>query len=376
MKRLSTKVHLFKKDFNAQGKHGYWVRSSDKHSAQKNYELKSLMYKAEQAIRDLEGKGTIVTLNNLASYLLGVRTVSNNSYLGYFNKIIGQLKEMRKVNTWKKYKTTYRKLQKHLKGRDLSFSEFTTSLLFDFERSLKTEGKKLNTINKELKVLRAVLYRAIKEDLVIYTKNPFFGFPMKTGKTKKAKLTQDEIESLERLILNQTPILAHCRDYFLFSFYCFGIRFADFCELKWSNISNDRLNYQMGKTDVYKSVPLHTKSKQILEVYREKMNKTDYIFPLLDREYKDPFKLKNKISSQNAIVNKNLKEIAKLAGIEKIISFHIARHSFADIARTKGANLYAISKSLGHSNLNITEKYLNSMDQDSVDNEVLSKVFI
>ena len=49
------------------------------------------------------------------------------------------------------------------------------------------------------------------------------------------------------------------------------------------------------------------------------------------------------------------------------ISMHLARHSFADYARTKSGNLYAISKTLGHSSLQITQAYLKSFDQDAVD---------
>ena len=49
------------------------------------------------------------------------------------------------------------------------------------------------------------------------------------------------------------------------------------------------------------------------------------------------------------------------------ISMHISRHSFADYARIKSGNLYAISKTLGHSSLQITEAYLKSFDQDAVD---------
>lgn len=56
-----------------------------------------------------------------------------------------------------------------------------------------------------------------------------------------------------------------------------------------------------------------------------------------------------------------------MAGIEKKVSMHIARHSFANIARQKKANVYDISKALGHSSLKITESYLSKFDTASQD---------
>ena len=56
-----------------------------------------------------------------------------------------------------------------------------------------------------------------------------------------------------------------------------------------------------------------------------------------------------------------------MAGIDKKVSMHIARHSFANIARQKKANVYDISKALGHSSLSITEAYLSKFDVESQD---------
>ena len=62
------------------------------------------------------------------------------------------------------------------------------------------------------------------------------------------------------------------------------------------------------------------------------------------------------------------------AGIDKKLTSHVARHSFAEIARTKGVPLYDISKALGHSSLAITEQYLSSFDENSLKN-AMEKIF-
>ena len=83
------------------------------------------------------------------------------------------------------------------------------------------------------------------------------------------------------------------------------------------------------------------------------------IFPFLLKVFdklfpEDKF---NEISSKTASYNKLLKDIAGLAEIDKPISSHTARHTFADLARQGNANLYNLSKTLGHSSLDITERY-------------------
>ena len=76
----------------------------------------------------------------------------------------------------------------------------------------------------------------------------------------------------------------------------------------------------------------------------------------------DGVKLRRRISSYNASANKVLKALAREAGLRAPdeVSFHVARHSFADYARTQSGNVYAVSKALGHANLTITETYLRA----------------
>ena len=77
--------------------------------------------------------------------------------------------------------------------------------------------------------------------------------------------------------------------------------------------------------------------------------------------------LLQQVNSKNSLLNKYLNTLAEMAGITKKVSMHIARHSFANIARQKKANVYDISKALGHSSLKITETYLSKFDTTSQD---------
>lgn len=275
-------------------------------------------------------------------------------------------------NTYKRYKMIIHKLSEYKKKRDIKYSDIELEFLEDYENHLNSEGYMTNTIHNHFKTIRAIYYAAIKERIIPSENNPFFIFKLKMdSSTKKEKLTIEELLSIEKLKLEEGSLIWDCRNCFLFSFYCAGIRVSDLLQLKWENItSNGRIEYKMKKTSTEKSVALLPKALEILKHYKKPSNKgTDFIFPMLNSSVNltIPRNLHNQISSKTALINKYLKKIALLADIEKPLSTHIARHSFSDIARKRGANIYDISKMLGHSSIKITEAYLSSLDMDSQD---------
>ena len=179
--------------------------------------------------------------------------------------------------------------------------------------------------------------------------------------------------------MQEGSLIGHVRSYFLFSFYCAGIRFGDLASLRPENIVENgegpRLEYRMSKTGGRKSIKLLPEARAILDHYQADAEVQSFLFPMLEGyDLSTPRKLYNAIASQNALVNKNLKKVASRAGISCNPSFHIARHSFADIARQKGWDVYLISKALGHSSIKVTESYLKGFDAEALDVE-MDKLF-
>ncbi|MCX6312611.1 MAG: tyrosine-type recombinase/integrase [Bacteroidetes bacterium] len=158
----------------------------------------------------------------------------------------------------------------------------------------------------------------------------------------------------------------------MLSFYCAGIRAEDLLTLKVKNIVLGRLVYQMNKTGKLKSIKVTPKIQTILDNFISKKSKpNDYIFPFMP-DYADQLEPHGKefkciISSRTAQMNKHLKDIATKAKIEKKITNHIARHSFANVARKKTNDIHAIKSALGHSSTKITELYLDSFDEEGLD---------
>lgn len=223
------------------------------------------------------------------------------------------------------------------------------------------------------------------------SKDPFLVFKYKGVKTTKEKLSDTEMERIIALELEGGSLIWHCKNYFLFSYYCVGgIRAADLIQLLWRNISEDgRLHYQMGKNHKDRDLVLVEQAIEILGHYhREDVKPDDYIFPLLDNgaEYarfitqadKDRMKpelrhqLYQQISAKNALINKYLKKIAEKAEITTNLTMHISRHAFAHIAQEFGAESSAIKNILGHSNLATTERYMGSFDTAKTDDTLRS----
>jgi integrase len=232
-----------------------------------------------------------------------------------------------------------------------------------------------STIHANFRAIRAWFYKAIDTGLVQQSQNPFFSFKLKSGNPSRTRLTEEEIEIFKKFKLPENTLIWHVRNTFMFAFYCAGIRVSDLLTLKWNNIQNGRLIYQMLKTGKIHSLKLTEQSRKILNYYGPK-EPGEYVFPFFSSisDYTEPMFLHNQISAKTALINKYLKTIAKKAEINKNISTHTARHSFADIARKKINNIYNLSKTLGHSDLKITEAYLASFDEEAVDN-TLDEVF-
>jgi site-specific recombinase XerD len=298
----------------------------------------------------------------------GARTIS---FITYAHERTDKLFKSGQINTYKRYRMIVNRLESYLKFKDIKFSEITPRFLEDYEAYLITEDFKANSIHNHLKTIRAIYYSAIKEEIISQDKNPFFVYKLRLDKnTKKQKLNIKDIQAIIKLSLDQHTLVWHVRNFFLFSFYCAGIRVSDLIQLKWENVTkSNRLEYSMEKTGSQKSIALVPKAREILDFYRNHKKANEFIFPLINitLELKNPVILNSQISSKTALINKYLKKIAALAEIEIPLTTHIARHSFADIARKQGTDLYDISKMLGHSSLKMTETYLASLDTESQD---------
>ena len=267
------------------------------------------------------------------------------------------------------------------------FTEINSSYLEGFKKFLIQKKKnKGSTIQKNIGNIRTIIDSARKQGLIF--RDPFEDFePVKLGKTKyKPKLSYQEIQKIENLPLESNGILWHARNAFILSFYLCGMRFGDLATLKWENVSGGTLEYQMSKTGNTLNVEISEGAEKILSRYRsENSNSKEYIFPfcagLGSNGKVSDMVIKQKISSWNAAINgqnagkvSGLKKIAELAEIDKSLSMHVARHSFAQHMADKGVSIYKMMILLGHKSLKVTEQYLDTINV-KVGNDTLKEIF-
>lgn len=400
-KLIKTMVEIARpSDFNAKCKGENWIRGGVRDAKVLNAQLADILAKAKETYKELDKEGEVTTV--ALAKEMNTEAVSP-SFLAFARERAQMIYDNGGWRNWRKYCGLINKLDAFRKKRrmaDITVADMTVELLTRFDNFLhkweneREPGKLLhpNTIEVQFNILRTLVHRAIEVGIMEASKDPFLVFKYKGVKTIKEKLDDSEMERIINLELEEGSLIWHCKNYFLFSYYCAGIRAADLIQLRWGNVTvSGRLHYQMGKNHKERDLLLVEQAIEILRHYqREDAKATDYIFPLLsnDAEYagyvtqadKDRMrpelrhKMYQDISSKNALINKYLKKIAEKAEIEKPLSMHISRHSFAHIAQESGAESSAIKNILGHSNLATTERYMGSFDTSKTD-ETLRNVF-
>jgi len=191
-------------------------------------------------------------------------------------------------------------------------------------------------------------------------------YKIKVGKTFRTYLTEDELKSIENLSLDSGTRMDLHRDMFVFASYTGGLRVSDVIMLEWSFFDGTHINTNIRKTKSQKSVKLPDTALAILEKQKQIGKSTRFIFPMLDDNLKieDARALDSAISSATAYINKNLKFIAQKAGIDKPLSFHISRHTWATRALRKGISIDKVSKLMGHAQIRETQIYAKIVSEE------------
>jgi len=275
-----------------------------------------------------------------------------------------------KASSYMRFTVILNKLEGYRK--DVAFDDLTPGFIRRYMTHLRQHhGNNTNTISKNVAGIRTILYAAIREGRYPQERNPFFNVQLKTEPVKKNHLTPDQIDAIEALDLTPGEGPFKARDFFMFSFYMFGLRFSDVCLIEPGHIKGERLEWKMDKTGRDHGVLITPPARAILDRYLDE--KERYIFPLLGGyDISSPLKLRRIIDSRNSRVNQDLKKVVDRAGVDAKVSFHIARHSIAGYLLRKGWGIHDISKALGHSSIKQTEAYFKGFDFHDLDEKMRS----
>jgi integrase len=257
------------------------------------------------------------------------------------------------------------KMKRPLRGNELFFDDLTGDLMRNFEAFLIKQGNVNNTRHKKFEFLGKFYTDAVNEGKA-EGPNQFKLYKVATKPVKKEKLTEAEVKAIEDLKLKPGAV-NDARNLWLFSYYCKGNRFETCITCRRDAIVNGRIFFKTNKGNKYISVKIHSRLQAIIDQYP---GDSEFLFPYIKDLPTGKKEYIKKIDSLNVIVNRNLKIVADLAGIEKALTFHIARHTFATHLKKKTDSIHVIKDSLGHSRSSTTEQYLQALDDEHLDKDM------
>lgn len=256
--------------------------------------------------------------------------------------------------TWRRYETMKRYLGELIKKKygvdDLPLSDFTGEVIRAYEVYLKTEKDLCqNTLIRYMKALKKITNRCLANDWI--QKDPFAGIKFREEPTEPEFLTLEEVDC----IYNCNPgskRLEVIKDMFLMSAFT-GLAFTDVSQLTEDHIVTDNdgnkwIRKPRQKTKQMSNIPLLDVPLAIIEKYQgdKKAAKKGVLLPI----------------PCNQVMNRYLKEIAEICKINKHLTMHTARHTYATLCLSQGVSLKNVSKMLGHASVKMTERYARVLD--------------
>ncbi len=300
-----------------------------------------------------------VTIESLKNKILGVEERQRMLvpiFQDHNNKIKELIGKQYAPGTLERYTTSLKHtiefLEWKYKVSDIEINKIDHAFITEYEFFLRSvRNCANNTAVKYLKNFNKIIKICLANDWL--EKNPFSNYKSKINEVERVYLSEGEIQS----IINKdfkTDRLSLVRDIFLFS--CFtGLAYIDVKNLTKSHISigidgEKWIFTHRQKTETASKIPILPVTQMIIDKYdnHPQSCNQDKLLPVLS----------------NQKMNAYLKEIAAVCEIEKELTFHIARHTFATtVTLTNGVPIESVSKMLGHKNIRTTQHYAKVIDK-------------
>ncbi len=349
------------------------MRGSSEEARSINNHLDLLKSQIRGAEMELIYKKIPVTTETLKSKILGVDERARMLvpiFQDHNNKIKELVGKEYAPGTLERYTTSLKHTIEFMQWKynisDIDITKIDHAFITDYEfwlRSVRNCAN--NTAVKYLKNFNKIIKLCLANDWL--DKNPFANYKSKVKEVERVYLTESEIQSIIEKDF-KTERLSLVRDIFLFS--CFtGLAYIDVKNLTKSHISfgidgEKWIFTHRQKTESASKIPILPVTQMIINKYENhpQCNNEDKLLPILS----------------NQKMNAYLKEIAGICEIEKELTFHIARHTFATtVTLTNGVPIESVSKMLGHKNLRTTQHYAKVLDRKvSEDMKVLKNKFL
>ena len=352
-----------------------WLSSAGRMSGTKleaktlNHYLDTIQAKAFEVHRQLLSSNELITAETIKNKYLG-KDEKPRSLLKIFqdhnNQMAALIGKEFAAGTLERYKTSLKHTRDFIAWKyhagDIDIRKIDHAFITDYEFYLRSERNCAN--NSAVKYIRnfgKIINICIANGWI--ERNPFVNYKAKLKEVDRVFLNEEEIENIaSKQFVSER--LNQVRDIFIFC--CFtGLAYADVKKLDRSQIvigidGEKWINTHRQKTDTRSNIPLLPMALGIMDKYNAHPQciNENRLLPVLS----------------NQKMNSYLKEIADCCGINKELTFHIARHTFATtVTLTNGVSIESVSKMLGHRNLKTTQHYAKILDQKVAEDMKLLK---
>ena len=333
------------------------VVKKSQNASQYNYQLEEIKSKLLTSFLICISQKEPFTVNEIYDRYIGKETKKKEAVAAYYKLYLSKLKKLVglqiKENTYNKFVYVGNHLEAFVKmefQKDVLLEDLTENFLNGFIYYLVVEEKQAQiTINKTVQRFRMAIKQAISERYL--DKDPFILHKPKKTRKEVVFLTYEELFKLQNFEFKQNR-LALIKNLFIFCCYS-GLAYREMADLKKGNIQLgfDGFNWikmLREKTQRPLSIPILPKAQEIIDLY---LGEGEQIFPYVS----------------NQTFNSYLKEIAGIVGIEKTLTHHIARKTFAStVLLYNDVPMEIVSELLGHSSMVITQESYGKVVQKKV----------
>ncbi|MFR0677931.1 tyrosine-type recombinase/integrase [Dysgonomonas mossii] len=315
-----------------------------------------------------QGMGGELSLNLVRDYFGGKKKIKpeNGSFYDYYLEFVEDKKKAGKDDdTIRIYNNTYVMLKEF--APKLKICDINLKFIEKFDAFLRdVKGNQDGGRENKHKNIRAVILDMIRHDINI--KNPYANdkFKMPKAKIRETYLELNELVAMRELLPQFEAFSPRRMSMQMFLLACYtGLRISDILDLKWSHIDweNQRINKKQVKTKDSVTIVIEPWAKAILLEFSNSKKNIGTDNPVFE----------NAVTSNT--VNLHLKEFAKMAGIKKTISCHVARHTFVTLQILAGTDVLTIKALAGHSKITSTMVYFNDSKKLVDDHAKKSQLF-
>ncbi|WP_026451498.1 site-specific integrase [Aequorivita capsosiphonis] len=335
------------------------IKGTSSEARELNRYMNAIQNKIYRIQEDLTENGDLITAKRIKNSYLG-KDKTHKMLLEIFqehnDKVESLIGKDFAAGTAERYKTARKHVEEYIimeyHVKDVPVSDVDHKFISGLEYYLKTTRNCAhNTAIKYITNFKKIIRIAYANDWI--TKDPFTNWKARLKIVDREFLTVGEIQAMVEKELH-TERLDQVKDIFIFC--CFtGLAYSDVKKLSSNNVvigidGGKWIKINRSKTDTRSNIPILPTAEAILAKYAEdsEVQKNHVLLPVLS----------------NQKMNAYLKEIADLCKINKNLTFHLARHTFATtVTLSNGVPIESVSKMLGHKSLKTTQHYAKILDR-------------